>query len=59
MNTNLDRKQVEYHANPTQADIVFGYGTTKYKCFPFDQVMREDGSLKRWVADEKGRRWYR
>lgn len=48
---------VEYWSNPTKAEIAFGYGATHYRNFRLNDVLKKDGTVKRWVRDEDGRRW--
>ena len=48
---------VEYWSNPTSAEIAFGYGATHYRDFKLKEVLKKDGTIKRWVRDERGRRW--
>ena len=48
---------VEYWSNPTKAEIAFGYGATHYRDFKLQEVLKKDGTIKRWVRDESGRRW--
>lgn len=48
---------VEYWSNPTKAEIAFGHGATHYRDFRLKDVLKKDGTVKRWVRDEYGRRW--
>jgi hypothetical protein len=48
---------VEYWSNPTKAETAFGYGATHYRDFRLKDVLKKDGTVKRWVRDEDGRRW--
>lgn len=49
---------VEYWSNPTKAEIAFGHGATHYRDFKLKDVLKKDGTIKRWVRDTDGRRWY-
>jgi hypothetical protein len=49
---------VEYWSNPTKAEIAFGHGATHYRDFRLMDVLKKDGTIKRWVRDTDGRRWY-
>jgi hypothetical protein len=49
---------VEYWSNPTKAGIAFGHGATHYRDFKLKDVLKKDGTIKRWVRDTDGRRWY-
>lgn len=55
--TAKDDAPVEYWSNPTKAEIAFGYGATHYRDFKLKEVLKKDGTIKRWVRDERGRRW--
>ena len=48
---------VTYWSNPTKAECAFGYGVTHYREFELKDVVKKDGTIKRWLKDENGRRW--
>jgi hypothetical protein len=51
---------VQYHRNPTKAEIRFGYGAIHYRDFPVNEVVKTNGSLKKWVKCKyDGLRYYR
>lgn len=53
-------EMVEYHRQPTKAEINFGYGATHYKIFPISEVLKPNGRLKKWVRCKcDGLRYYR
>lgn len=40
-------KELEYHRNPTEYEIKFGYGATHYKDFTSDVYLKKDGNIKK------------
>lgn len=57
---DLLEKSVTYHRNPTQSEIKWGAGATHYKDFILGDVIKNNGSLKKWiVCPNDGLRYYR
>lgn len=56
-----DVTEVEFHRNPTKAEIKFGHGAIHYRTFPLEEVCFEGTRiLKAWiVAKDDGLRYYR
>lgn len=51
---------VQYYRKPTKAEIRFGYGAIHYRDFPINEVVKTNGSLKKWVRCKyDGLRYYR
>ncbi|MAG28101.1 hypothetical protein CMI47_21455 [Candidatus Pacearchaeota archaeon] len=51
---------IEYHREPTAAEIKFGHGATHYKDFRSDKCRKPNGDFKRWlVCPDDGLRYYR
>jgi len=58
MNTHKGR-DVQYHRPPTAGEIKFGYGTTHYRTFPFEQCVHKGTRvLKKWFVADNGLRYY-
>ena len=51
---------VRYHRNPTKAEIRFGEGAIHYRDFLINEVVKPNGSLKKWIVCKyDGLRYYR
>lgn len=59
----MNEWELEYHRNPTTAEIRFGEGATHYKTFSLEQCllwMHHGFTLKQWlVCPQDGLRYYR
>ncbi len=56
---NSTLKTLEYHRNPTKAEIRFGHGAIHYKDFDVSIYAKKDGTPKKWlVCPNDGLRYY-
>ncbi len=56
------RKTIDYHREPTRAEITIGYGATHYLTLSLNdnQICKRDGTLKKWFFNkDDGLRYYR
>lgn len=50
---------IQYHRNPTNGEIKFGYGATHYATFNRSECIAKNGDLKKWfVCDRDNLRYY-
>ena len=57
---DLLEKPITYRRNPTPSEIKFGYGATHYKDFILGDVIKHNGSAKKWiVCPHDGLRYYK
>lgn len=50
---------VDYHRQPTDWEIKWGYGALHYLSVPMSAVMKKDGTIKKWFRHKDGLRYYR
>ena len=49
--------QVTYWRNPTESEIKFGHGAIHYREFKWSECTKADGTLKKWLKADDGRRY--
>jgi hypothetical protein len=53
-------KTIQYHRDPTKAEIKFGEGATHYKDFELKDCLKSNGDIKQWLICPIDRlRYYR
>lgn len=55
-----DASEIEYHRNPTPAELRFGEGATHYRTFTIEECCKPGTRiLKAWFVADDGLRYYR